>query len=454
MTDLVVVGGGITGLAAAWEAARHGASVTVVDQAPPGGKVRTTTFGGGSLDESADAFLARVPEGIDLCRELGIDGDLVSPAVRTAYVWSLGALRQLPHNHLLGVPTDLDELATTGIVSDEAVARARRDLTTPLEPPAGDVTIGSFIRERLGHEVLERLVDPLVGGINAGDCDRLSLAATVPQLDAAARSGAASLIEACGRQRAAAVDPAAPVFFAPRGGMGALVDALVDGLGGQGVELVAATATALERHGATWRVRTGAGGSLDAGRVVVTAPAPVAATLVEPLAPAAAGQLARIESASVVLVSIAVATDAVDRELDASGFLVPRPEGRLLTACSWTSSKWAHLGGDGTIWLRASAGRDGDDRAIGMTDDELVARMLADLADTMELRGRPEEVRVSRWPGSLPQYRPGHLDLVAAVEADLAARAPGLAVTGAAFRGLGVPACIRQGRAAARRLLA
>lgn len=452
--DLVVVGAGVTGLAAAWEAASAGASVVVVDPAGVGGKLRTTPFDGGLLDESADAFLARVPEGVALCRELGLDGDLVSPAARTARVWSRGELRPLPAAQVLGVPTDLDELAASGIVSAAGIERAREDLARPLVAPEGDPTIGAFVRNRLGDEVLERLVDPLVGGINAGNTDGLSLAATVPQLDAAARSGAGSLMEACAAQRATVADPTAPVFFAPKGGMGTLVDALVRAIGDAGGRFEQAAASGIDRSGCAWEVALDGGGRVAASAVAVTTPAGPAAALVRPHSPRAATLLAAIPYASVVLVSLAVPREGVDRELDASGYLVPRVEGRLLTACSWTSSKWAHLGGEGTVWLRASAGRDGDGRAMAMGDDELVARLLDDLAETMALRGRPTEVRISRWPASLAQYRPGHLGRVDAVEVDLAGVAPGLGVAGAWGRGVGVPACIRAGRHTARRLLA
>jgi protoporphyrinogen/coproporphyrinogen III oxidase len=451
--DLVVVGAGITGLASAWEAVSAGASVVVVDPAGPGGKLRTTPFDGAVLDESADAFLARVPEGVELCRELGIEGDLVSPAARTARVWSRGGLRPLPSAQVLGVPTDLEELAASGIVSAAGIERAREDLTRPLVAPGGDPTIGAFVRDRLGDEVLERLVDPLVGGINAGDTDELSLAATVPQLDAAARSGAPSLIEACAAQRAALADPAAPVFFAPRGGMGTLVDALVGAIGDAGGRFELVAARAIDRDGGGWQVALEGGRGISTSAVAVTTPAGPAAELVRPHSPRAATLLAAIPYASVVLVSLAVPREGVDRELDASGYLVPRVEGRLLSACSWASTKWGHLGGDGTVWLRASAGRDGDDRAMAMDDQELTARLLDDLADTMELRGRPTEVRISRWPGSLAQYRPGHLGRVDAIEVDLSEAAPGVAVAGAWGRGVGVPACIRAGRAAARHLV-
>jgi oxygen-dependent protoporphyrinogen oxidase len=449
VTHVVVVGGGITGLTAARDAAIAGATVTLVEPGPLGGKLQSTPFDGGSLDESADAFLARVPEGIRLCEELGLAGDLVSPAERRAHVWSRGALRRLPEAQLLGVPTDLDELTDSGIVSAAGLLAARRDLEVPMPAPEGDVTIGDFVRGRLGDEVVDRLVDPLVGGINAGDTDALSLAATVPQLDAAARSGAASLMQACASQRAAVADPAAPVFFAPRGGMGALAAALASDLNARAIDLRATAATTVERDGRRWRVRTQAD-DLMADAVVVTTPAPVAAHLLRDGSARAATLLAAIPYASVVMVSIAVERAGIDRELDGSGYLVPRVEGLTLTACSWTSAKWPHLAGDGTVWLRASVGRDGAPPPPAAVE----AAVLADLATTMALHGTPTEVRVTPWLESFPQYRPGHLERLDALDAVLATEMPGVVVTGAAHRGLGVPACIRQAGAAVERVLA
>lgn len=447
MTHVVIVGGGISGLVAAREAALAGAEVTLVEPGRLGGKLQTTPFDGGVLDEAADAFLARVPEGIALCEELGLAGDLVAPSERRAHVWSHGELRRLPEAQLLGVPTDLDELAASGIVSAEGLAAARHDLEVPLIAPTGDITIGSLIRARLGDDVAERLVDPLVGGINAGNTDALSLAATVPQLDAAARNGAPSLIAACQAQRSAVVDPIAPVFFAPRGGMGALPAALLRDLSARGIPVRVAAARSIERDGLRWRVHLD-NGSIDADAVVLATPAPVAAELVRGTAGRVAVLLAAIPYASVVMLSIAVERDAIERDLDGSGFLVPRVEGLTITACSWTSAKWPHLAGDGTVWLRASVGRAG-----AAPTGPLEARVLADLGKTMALRGRPREVRISGWPESFPQYLPGHFERVDVIDAELTRDMPGVVVAGAALRGLGVPACIRQGRAAARRVL-
>src|ERR687898_50898 len=304
--DLAVVGGGISGLAAAWEGMRCGADVAVLEAgARPGGKVGTWSIAGLDLDEGADAFLARVPEAVDLCDELGLGGDLVSPATGTAYVWIDGALRQLPSDQLLGVPTDLDARVAAPTL---AVARERE----------------------------------------------------------------VSLVRGAAAVRAEAMDAAAaaadrPVFLAPRGGMTRLVDALAERLGDR--LRCGAPVTAIEPEGTSWRFPIGESGDgpdtpLTADRVVVATPAFVTAPLLADLAdlaPEAAAFAGSVDYASVVLVALAVPSDGIDSPLDGSGFLVPPSSGRLLTACSWVTSKWAHLAVDeGVAILRASAGRAGD----------------------------------------------------------------------------------------------
>lgn len=450
--DLAVVGAGISGLAAAWEAHRRGARVVVADAAPvAGGKLRTGRLAGAPVDEAADAFLARVPDAADLCAELGLEAELVSPATGVAYVWLDGELRRLPPDQLLGVPTDLDAVAASGLLSRAGVERARADLTLPDDRPAGDESVGALVRRRLGAEVLDRLVAPLVGSIYAGDCDRLSLEVSAAQLAAARDRDPSdpSLVRAASALRAQALDTGRPVFLAPAGGMGRLVAALTDRLG-DAVRLGAAVG-AVEPDGRGWRI---APLDVNADAVLVAAPAFAAAPLLKPLAPEAAEVLAAVDHASVALVALAVPADGVGRELDGSGFLVPRSAGLLLTACSWLTSKWPHLAVDpGVAVLRASVGHDGDDRGRSLPDDALVAGVLADLGATMGLRAAPLEVRVSRWERSFPQPRPGHLAAVARADAALAARSPRLAATGAWARGVGVPACIRGARAAAARVL-
>jgi oxygen-dependent protoporphyrinogen oxidase len=276
------------------------------------------------------------------------------------------------------------------------------------------------------------LVDPLIGGINAGDTDRLSIDAVAPQIAAAARRDR-SLTRAL---RSLPPPAPGPVFFTLPGGMARLVDALV---------------AAITRHGG--EVRTGAPvaslDDLDADGVVLAVPAFAAAPLLEPVAPSVAATLAAIEYSSVTLVAFAFPDAAVDRPLDASGFLVPRPEGLLMTACSWSSTKWAHLAAPGRFVLRVSAGRVGDERAAALSDEALVARLRDELGLTMGLRGEPLEVAVHRWPRAFPQYEPGHLSRMADAQAALPDR---VALAGALLGGVGIPACIGTGRAAAARV--
>ena len=456
---LVVVGGGISGLAAAWEAVTGGeVDVTVIEADDRlGGRIHTSVVHDLRVDEGADAFLARVPWAVDLCRELDLDDSLVSPAARDAFLYSRGDLRPLPSTQVFGVPLDLEELADNSIVSPEGLAEARRTVATA-GPETSDDTIAAVLHRQVGAEVADRLVDPLIGGINAGDTTKLSLRAVVPQLATAAehRDGMVAGLRAM--RTANPPDPDAPIFFGLPDGTETLIATLSQRLADAG-------ATILTGHRVADLTRTADGSlrldlnasdgqaTVEADGVVLATPAPVTADLVGAVAPDSAEALNSIEHASVALITFVVADDQVDRPLDGSGFLVPRPEGLHLTACSWASSKWAHIGGDGCAVLRASVGRAGSATALDLDDDALVDLVRQDLATTMELSGEPLAVRMSRFPESFPQYAPGHLDLVDRLEADLAAQLPGVAVAGWSYRGIGIPACIQGGRQAVRTVL-
>ncbi|MCY3960501.1 MAG: protoporphyrinogen oxidase [bacterium] len=431
---VAVVGAGITGLAAGYEATKAGAEVVVYEAAErAGGRLLTTELAGQPVDEGADAFLTRMPWATELCQELGLGAELVSPAQRAAFVYSRGALRALPQPNVLGVPLDFDALAASGIVSDEGVDRARQEPDLAGSPLVGDESVGGLVRRRLGDEVADRLVDPLIGGINASSIDDLSVRAAVPQLAEAASRGS-SLVRELRRLAASSnADPAAPVFYTLPDGLGRLTGALTGRLGDR-LRLSSPVSDL---------------GEIDADQVIVTLPTDIARELVAPVSARTAELMGTIDYASVVLVSLAYEANDVNHPMAGSGYLVPAVEGRTITACSWASSKWAHVGSPDTVVLRVSAGRYGDDRVLALSDDALLDAVMIDLSETMSLDAHPHTVRISRWARSLPQFRPGHLELVADIEKSLAHDAPWLRVTGAWARGVGVPACIHQGRQAA-----
>ena len=440
---VAVVGGGIAGLAAAWYLRKSNDVVVLEADSRVGGKIRTTPFAGVPVDEGADAFLARVPHAVELCRELGLD-DLTSPGTGRAFLWTKGALHPIPEGLVLGVPADLGPLAASGLLSDDGMTRAAQEPDLPGLPIVDDISIGELVRSRFGVEVQERLVDPLLGGINAGRTEELSLDVGAAQLAAVAHRST-SLMQGLAEQRAAVPANPGPVFYAPRGGMERLTEALCTALVADGVELRCGAPVRAVEPG--FRLHLDAE-TIDVDGVVLAAPAFVTAPLLQALTPAAADLLTAVDYASVVLVTLAYPDDGI--RLDGSGFLVPRVDGRLLTACSWFTTKWPDTARSGRVILRASAGRFRDERAFEMDDDELVANAHRELTEAMGLPdGGPTEVRISRWPRAFPQFAPGHLDRIAAAERALP---EGIALAGAALRGVGIPTCIGTARAAAERL--
>jgi oxygen-dependent protoporphyrinogen oxidase len=475
VSSVVIVGGGISGLTCAHRLHRRRPDLEVIvleAAAHPGGKIRTSPIDGIVVDEAADAFLARVPTAIDLCRELGLGEQFVTPAERRAFVFRHGALHRFPEGLVLGVPTDLDALRSSGLISEAGLERAAMDLDPEAELPAGpppgeDETVGALVRRRIGDEVFEALVNPLLSGVNAGNADDLSVQAGAAQLAAAVREQP-SLITGLRRQRDAAVqapghDPDAPIFYGLRGGTGTLIDALVAALpaGAVRTESRVTGVNPDGRGGFTIAVASGTGASLlTAQAVVLATPSFVTSTLVHPFAPDLAADLATLAWADVALVTFAVPKASITHPLDGSGFLVSQGEGLLMTACSFGSSKWAHWNAaPGSpaaeredVILRVSAGRHGDPRALALTDAELVDALLRDLATTIGLHGPPTEVRVSRWTQALPQYPAGHLDHARRWK-EAASTIAGLHLTGASYFGLGIPACIADAEHTATQVL-
>lgn len=457
-----VVGGGIAGLSAAWElASAGGAEVTVYEPGHLGGKLLTTAFLGRPVDEGPDSLITRVPEGTALCQELGLWEEMGAPEAKRAMLFARGKLRPFPDGLILGAPARLLPLARSRILSVGGMARASLDLVLPRSGPEGDTTVWGLIASRFGTEVAERLVEPLLGSIHAGSTRKLSAAATAPQILASARANRSLLLGlgAMARTQAKAGDgksgaPPEPLFVAPRAGMQALVERLVERLGEAGVTVVASAVSALCRDGRSVVVEP-AGERYDG--VVLATPAPVAATLLDQLLGAdAPAQLASIRSASVGVVTLGFSDGSLEVPRDLSGVLVAPGGGSLMTACSFGSNKWPHWAAPGQVVIRASVGKDGDERWSALADEDLVGMLCEELGTVL---GQPTPTpvaggwRVSRWPAALPQYELGHLERVAAIKSTLSRQAPMVALAGSSYGGVGVPACIGSGRRSATEIL-
>jgi oxygen-dependent protoporphyrinogen oxidase len=474
---VVIVGGGISGLAAAFALRDEPVRVTVLEGSPRlGGKLSVSEVGGVAVDEGAEALLVTRPEGTALIAEAGLADQRTVPGPTSSAIWTLGALRPLPRRQFMGVPSDLAELARSGVLSGDGVARARQDLELPATERDGDVPVARYIGARLGAEVVDRLVDPLLGGVYAGRSAELSFDATLPALSAASRrhrslaEAAASLLPPPPPEASGATAPGTraggSVFTSLDGGLGMLPDWLAKASGAE--VRTSAVVRELAPAAAGWRLTVGSAAAperIDADAVIVAIPARPAGRLLAavPGASAAVTALGDISYASMAIVTLAYPRSAFPApglaSLGWSGYLVPAVDGRAVKAVTFSSVKWPHLartsaGGEDPLEIvRCSVGRIGEEAILQRPDEELAALAAAELAEATGVRGGPAASRVSRWGGALPQYTVGHLDRVAAIRAAVAAQ-PGLAICGAAYDGVGVPACIGTARTAVSQVLA
>ncbi|MPY97240.1 MAG: protoporphyrinogen oxidase [Actinophytocola sp.] len=463
---VAVVGGGISGLTAAYrlrQALGDDVALTVFDAADRlGGKLRTETLAGTdgtTIDVGAEAFLVRRPEAVALARELGLGDRLVHPTSMRPLVRAGGHTLGLPTGTLMGIPTSADQVA--GVLSHDGVAAvAAEPSLSPPTLPDHDVSLGALLRERFGDELVDRLVDPLLAGVYGGGADTLGLRAVLPALAERIDAGATSLTDAA----AALLPPAssssvAPVFGTLPGGLGTLIDALVAAARADVVS--GAMVRELRRTGAGWALSVTTDSAdpdtrvEECDAVLLAVPAPAARKLLASAgADRAAADLADVELASMAVVALALPSGTALPE--ASGVLVGVGEtwdnGTPFTAKAFTfsSRKWSHLA-DGPVLVRGSAGRFGEPDALRATDDELVRRVRADLAELAGVTAEPVAATVQRWGGGLPQYGVGHPERVARVERDVAALGR-ITIAGATWHGVGIPACIATAGEAAHQL--
>jgi oxygen-dependent protoporphyrinogen oxidase len=445
---------------AAWlvDGLGDGASLVVLEAADrAGGKVFTQTVAGLPVDTGPDAFLSRAPELKALIAHLGLTEAVQGPAASGAFVWSRGHLRTLPAGGFFGIPDRVLPLVRSRLLSPAGMLRAGVDFVRPRTPLPADPSVGEVVRPRLGGEVFDRLVEPLLGGVHAGSADLLSATSTVPEVVAMARSGRSLVLTMRKRRRAMAAaapaqaGPPAPPLVSLSGGMERLVDALVAAVGPHRVR-TGSPVSSLEPSARGWVVTTPAETFL-AREVVLSVPAYVAADLVEPWAPQAAAELRGIPYVDVANVTLALRrSDLDDVSLQGTGFLVPPVEGELLVGCTWLTSKWPHLVNDDVVLLRSLVGRAGDRRWVDMDDEALVAAVREALGRAMGLRAEPVDVLVQRWPAAMPQYVVGHAARLERLDAALS-DSPGLTLSGAAYRGAGLAGCVAQARRSADSVL-
>lgn len=457
---MVVVGGGISGLAAALAlvTALPTAHVTLLEAGPQtGGKLRLGEVAGHPVDLGAEAILNRRPEAVALARQVGLGDALVYPTTTSAGVWTRGAVHPLPRS-IMGVPADIAALGASGIVGRTAVPRARMERVMRRIDVADDIGIGRLVARRIGSELRDRLVEPMLGGVYAGRADELSLHATVPQLVPAIAEHGRLLDAAAAVAKASAPEPGAepvPVFAGVDGGVGRLAAATGDAVTAAGGEVRLLTTVREVTQTATgFRLVVGptiAPEAIETDAIVLATPAVASARLLRDVAPRAAVDLAAVGYASMAVVTLAFAAADLSGDLEGSGFLVPPVDGREIKAATFSSRKWGWHSPD-LMLVRCSIGRHGDERQLQHDDSDLVASAVMDLRDAVGLRGRLVDALVTRWGGALPQYAVGHRNRVGRIN-DAVAEVDGLEVCGAAYDGLGIPACIAGAQLAATRVV-
>jgi protoporphyrinogen/coproporphyrinogen III oxidase len=456
MTDVAIIGGGIAGLATAYELSRRGVPFVLLERASrAGGVILSEEIHGFVVDGGPDALLIQKPDGIRLCEELGIGGRLVATKLpRLAYIQRAGRLHPLPAASVLGIPTRIGPFVRTRLFSWPGKARMGAELFVPPRRDDRDESIGSFMTRRFGREASTYLAEPLLAGIHAGDVDRLSVRALFPRFVEAERKYG-SLLRAF-RPKPGTRNPkpetqgpsAEGAFKSLPGGLSELVRALVAALPTGSICLDAEVARV--SGAGPFDIERGDGSRLQARALVLATPAYVTSSLTKDFDADLSRACGEIPYASAATVALAFHRAAIAHPLNGSGFVVPRVERTGIMAGSWLSSKWPHRAPDDDhVLLRTFIGGARDPEALQLSDEELVSRSLAALRPLLAIGGAPLFTRIYRWPRANAQHEVGHLDRVAAIER-AAARHPGLFVTGSGFRGTGIPDCVADGRATAK----
>ncbi|HEX9190137.1 MAG TPA: protoporphyrinogen oxidase [Vicinamibacteria bacterium] len=450
---VAIIGGGITGLSAAYTLQKLGTPWVLVDAAPfLGGVIRTEVRDGFVLEGGPDSILAQKPEGIALCRELGLGDRLVptNPEDRSVYILRGGKLHPLPEGMMLAIPTKIAPFLKSQLFSWPGKLRMGLDLVIPGGNGRADESIASFLRRRFGQESVERLGEPLLAGIHAGDPEKLSILATFPRFrDLEKKHG--SLVRgmwAAPRPKRAPGEAPPAAFYSLRCGLREMVDALVVRLPRERLMTKRPVRRVARQNGA-FTLSLDRGDVLTAERVIVAAPGPRIAPALAEIAPEVSQAIGSIPFASSATVLLGFRREDVDHPLKGYGMVVPQTEGLRTTALSFVSTKFPYRAPEGHVLLRAFLGGVRDPGVLSLSDAEMVDLVQREMASLLGLRGQPVLMRVFRWPEGTPQLEVGHLERMAGIEKK-AAQLGGLYLTGAGIRSTGIPDSVAEGARAAQ----
>lgn len=458
---IAVIGGGISGLAAAHRLVELDPScrVTLLEgRSRLGGALWTIHEEGFQVEQGVDNFITTLPWGLDLCRRLGLEDQLVqtNPDYRQVFVVRAGRLHKLPDGFLMMAPTRIWPLVVTPILSPWGKLRCALEYFIPRRKDQGDESMAGFVRRRLGREAYQRLVEPLVSAVYAADLEKLSVAATLPRFREMERQHG-SLVRAMRRQMASRRKGAAEsgarfsMFVSLRRGLSSLVQAIADRLPDGAVRL-GTPVERIERRGDGWALTIEGGKTETYDAVIMTAPSHVASRLLEPVDGELARQLGTIEHSGTAILSLGFDREQIAHPLDGMGIVVPAVEKSPILACSLSSRKYVHRAPEGKVLLRVFVGGSRCPQMAEMDENKLRPRVLGELRALLGITGEPIYSRLARWPNTMPQYHVGHKDLVASIEAQ-AAELPNFELAGNAYHGVGIPDCIHGGEQAAKRIL-
>ncbi|MFS0865413.1 protoporphyrinogen oxidase [Fredinandcohnia sp. 179-A 10B2 NHS] len=459
---VIVIGGGITGLTAAYylqkEAREKGLSIdcSLLEASHRlGGKVQTVVRDGFVIERGPDSFLERKQSAARLAKEVGLGDKLVNNTAGKSYVLVNGKLHPMPGGSIMGIPTEVGPFITTGLFTPLGKLRAAMDFVLPRTAPGKDQSLGQFFRRRLGDEVVENLIEPLLSGIYAGDIDQLSLMSTFPQFYQVEQKYRSLIIGM--KQTKPAKPKNAAQTKSPKGqfltvttGLQSFIDAIEEKLN-PGSVYKGVKVDSIEKNEEQYLLRLSNGEEILADSVVVATPHHVTQAMLSQypfLEP-----FKEMPSTSVATVAMAFPEDAIKRDIDGTGFVVSRNNDYIITACTWTHKKWPHSTPKGKVLLRCYVGKAGDEAIVDQSDEEIVNVVLDDLNKTMAINEKPDFSIITRWKDAMPQYTVGHKDRVEFAKKNVAEQLPGLFLAGASYEGLGLPDCIDQGEVAVDQVL-